>query len=303
MEEKTEEPVIRLDSVDKYNKLYGFETRHPLVAVVDLRKATTSVNHVRFNYGLYALWLKHGQQCSIRYGRQNYDYQEGTIVSFAPGQAVEVLMAENVEQADAVGLLFHPDIIHGTVLGKCIDDYHFFDYDSAEALHLSVREQQVIVDVLGSINSELEMPVDRHSQTILVDRIKLVLDYCQRFYDRQFITRHKVNSDVLTAFEQNLKEYFNSGEAERSGLPTVAYFADKAFLTPGYFGDLIKKETGLTAQQLIQNKLVVLSKQFLLDSRYTINQVSAYLGFLYPQHFSRFFKTHVGMSPKEYKDS
>ncbi len=157
--------------------------------------------------------------------------------------------------------------------------YHFFDYDSAESLHLSERERQMITDTLQSIRYEMEQPVDKHSQTILTDRIKLILDYCQRFYDRQFITRHKENSDVLSAFEQHIKTYFEQGEAVRHGLPTVAYFADKACLSPGYFGDLIRKETGLTPQVYIQQHILTLSKQLLLDPSQSIAQVADRLGF------------------------
>ena len=298
-------PIVSLDNVDYYNKLFGFETYHPLVTAVDLREATRGPEqHTKWRYGLYALFLKHGVQCSIRYGRQKYDYQEGTVVSFAPGQMVEVKRTtEQVgKPSDVQGLPFHPDLIYGTQLGQHISDYHFFDYDSVESLHLSEREQQMFIDTLHSINQELRQPVDPHSQTILVDRIKLLLDYCRRFYDRQFITRHKQNSDVLAAFEKNLRAYFTDGTARREGLPSVRWFADKACLSPGYFGDLVKRETGLSAQQYIQQKIVALAKQQILDESLSISQVADALGFQYPQHFTRFFKRHVGVSPREYRD-
>ena len=302
----TDQPIISIDSIDQYNKMYGFETFHPLVSVVDIADAAPDhhPNHITLRYGLYALWLKNGIQCALHYGRRKYDYQEGTIVSFAPGQVVRVDMTEEQRQSKAhtVGLLFSPDLIYGTPLGKSISSYHFFDYDSAESLHLSERERQMFTDTLRSIRFEMEQPVDKHSQTILTDRIKLILDYCQRFYDRQFITRHKENSDFLSAFEQNIKAYFEQGEAMRYGLPSVAYFADKACLSSGYFGDLIRKETGLTAQAYIQQLVLALSKQMLLDSSKSITQVADQLGFQYPQHFSRFFKKLAGMTPKEYKE-
>lgn len=297
--------IISLDNVDYYNKMMGLQTYHPLVAAVDLREAKPAPReqYVKWRYGLYALFLKHGTQCSIRYGRQKYDYQEGTVVSFAPGQVVEVAYDPEraAQPSDVQGLLFHPDLIYGTPLGQHIGDYHFFDYESVESLHLSEREQQMFIDTLRSINQELQYPVDPHSQTILVDRIKLLLDYCRRFYDRQFITRHKQNSGVLVNFEQNLRSYFSEGTAQREGLPTVAWFADKACLSPGYFGDLVKRETGLSAQQYIQRKVVSLAKQLILDESYTINQIADTLGFQYPQHFTRFFKRHVGMSPRDYR--
>lgn len=297
--------LIAIDNIDAYNKLYGFETLHPLVSVVDLAQAKHQVNHATFRYDVYALWLKNGLQCTLHYGRRTYDYQEGTIVSFAPGQVVRVDMTDEQLSTpiQALGLLFHPDLLAGTPLGKAIATYHFFDYDSAESLHLSERERALITDTLHSIAQEMEMPVDKHSQTILTDRIKLILDYCQRFYDRQFITRHKENSDTLAAFERNIKDYFEQGTAMQSGLPSVAYFADKACLSPGYFGDMIRKETGLSAKLYIQQHILALSKQLLLDQSQSITQVADQLGFQYPQHFSRFFKKLTGMSPKAYREN
>ena len=302
----TDRPIISIDSIDQYNKLYGFETFHPLVTVVDIDDAAPEhrPNHITLRYGLYALWLKNGCQCTLHYGRQKYDYQEGTIVSFAPGQVVSVDMTEEQQHSTAhtQGLLFSPDLIYGTPLGKSISSYHFFDYDSAESLHLSERERQMFTDTLWSIRFEMEQPVDKHSQTILTNRIKLILDYCQRFYDRQFVIRHKENSDILSAFERNIKDYFEQGLAVRGGLPSVAYFADKACLSSGYFGDLIRKETGMTAQYYIQQHILALSKQLLLDPSQSISQIADRLGFQYPQHFSRFFKKFAGMTPKEYRE-
>ena len=294
--------IIQVDSVDAYNKMYGWKTLHPLVTIVNhAEEPPVDMNHSRLNYGLYALFLKQGEGCSIRYGREKYDYQEGTVVSFKPGQVVEVEWDESRPMPPSRGLLFHPDLIYGTPLGQRIHDYSFFDYDQREALHLSEREQRIISDLLDSIQDEQEHPVDKHSQTLITDAIGLMLDYCMRFYDRQFITRKKVNSDIMSDFEKGLAEYFSSGEAERKGLPSVAYFADKAHLSAGYFGDLIKKETGLTAQRYIQNKVIDLSKQYVMDPRLSINQVAYKLGFQYPQHFTRLFKQQVGMTPSEYR--
>ncbi len=300
----TDQQITPIDSIDAYNKMYGFETFHPLVTVVDIANAACRPNHITLRYGVYALWLKNGIQCTLHYGRRKYDYQEGTIVSFAPGQVVRVDMTEEQQHSTshALGLLFSPDLLYGTPLGKAIMGYHFFDYDSAESLHLSERERAMFTDTLNSIRYEMEQPVDKHSQTILTDRIKLILDYCQRFYDRQFITRHKENSDILSSFEQNIKAYFEQGKALQDGLPSVGYFADKACLSPGYFGDLIRRETGMTAQLYIQQHILALSKQLLLDQSKSITQVADHLGFQYPQHFSRFFKKLAGMTPKEYRE-
>ena len=296
------ERIIQIDSVDAYNKLYGWETLHPLVTVVNHANPMASdLNHSRLNYGLYALFLKQGDGCSIRYGREKYDYQEGTVVSFKPGQVVEVEWDESRPMPPSRGLLFHSDLLYGTQLARRINDYTFFDYDQREALHLSEREQHMVVELFDRIEEELQHPIDRHSQTLITDAIGLLLDYCMRYYDRQFITRHKVNSDILTAFHQQLREYFESGHPERNGLPTVAYFADKAYLSPNYFGDLISKESGTTAQRHIQDAVIERSKQLLIETRLPVSEIACQLGFEYPQHFSRLFKSRTGMTPNEYR--
>lgn len=298
------ENIIQLDSIDTYNKLYGLPTLHPLVAVIDLTKAKRIVNHLKINYGVYALFLKNGVSCTLRYGRQYYDYQEGTIVSFAPGQLVGVEMTESEEQAtpEVYGLIFHPDLIHGTALGQKISRYTFFDYAQNEALHLSEQERGIIMDCLHKIEYELSYPVDKHSRDLLAVQIELILDYCLRFYDRQFCTRAKVNSDILTRFERLLNEYYVGKEAKQNGLPSVRYFADRVYLSPGYFGDLIKRETGRTAKEYIQRKIIELSKHKLLGSSQSISEVAYSLGFQYPQHFIRLFKREVGCTPGEFKE-
>ena len=298
----SENHIIQLDSVEAYNKLHGVETLHPLVTVVSHQTLASGLNHSKLNYGLYALFLKQGDGCSISYGREKYDYQAGTVVSFKPGQVVTVDWDDSRPMPESRGLLFHPDLIYGTPLAKRIYNYTFFDYDQREALHLSEREQRIVSDLLDSIQEELLHPVDKHSQTLITDSISLLLDYCMRYYDRQFITRHKVNSDIMNRVQHELEEYFSSGEAERKGLPSVAFFAEKVFLSSGYFGDLIKKETGLTAQRYIQNKVIDISKQYVSDKKLTINQVAYKLGFQYPQHFTRMFKQLVGMTPTEYRN-
>lgn len=231
--------IIQLDSIKAYNELYGLPTLHPLVTVVDLTKARQMANHVRMNYGVYALFIKHGIGCTLRYGRRNYDYQEGTVVSFAPGQLVQVDMEDEEVSQDVNGLIFHPDLIYGTSLADKMSKYSFFCYEQCEALHLSEQELQTLTQCLRNIQMEMEHPVDQHSRDLLCVYIELFLDYCLRFYDRKFYTRSKVNSDVLQQFEHELSLYFQNSHAK--GLPSVRYFADKACLSPGYFGDLIKK--------------------------------------------------------------
>lgn len=296
------EEVIKLDTIDQYNKLYGAETLHPLVSIIDTSQAETEFpNHVTFNYGLYALYLKQVKCGDLRYGKQLYDYQEGTVTSFAPGQVVEIRRDKNV-RPQSLGLIFHPDLIRGTSLGQHIRQYSFFSYASNEALHLSEEEKNIYRDCLEKIRMELARPIDKHSKRLITRNIELLLDYCMRFYERQFTIRSKVNKDILVKFEELLDAYFQSDRPQAEGLPTVKYFADKVNLSPNYFGDLVKKETGRTAQEYIQNKLLALAKQEILGSAKSVSEIAYQLGFQYPQHFTRIFKKNVGYTPTAYRD-
>lgn len=297
---ETRPRTIPLYSVEAYNHLYGLETLHPSVAVIDLKKAKNPVNHVLMNYGVYALYLKNGENCTVKYGRASYDYQEGTVVSFAPGQLVGVESESDVIQQDVVGLLFHPDLIFGTPLGEMIGKYTFFDYSQREALHLSEQERKIFMECLERIRQEIEYPIDPYSADIISSHIQTLLDYLNRFYSRQFITRRKVNKGILAAFEKQLKEYYTQGRG-REYVPTVAYFAANANLTPGYFGDLIKKETGSAPQELISRYVIMLAKQRLASTDDDVGNIAYDLGFQYPQHFSRLFKRLTDLSPSDYR--
>ena len=292
--------VIKLDTVDQYNQFFGLETLHPLVSVVDLSEATKFPTHFTMNYGIYALFLKKVKCGDIRYGRQIYDYQEGTVTSFAPGQVVETEIQQGVKPS-AHGLLFHPDLIKGTSLGQDIKQYSFFSYASAEALHLSEEEKGIFMDCLEKIEMELQHPIDKHSKRLISRNIELLLDYCMRFYERQFITRSESNKSVLVKFEALLDDYFQSDKPQTDGLPSVKYFADKVFLSPNYFGDLIKKETGKSAQEYIQTRMIDLAKDMIAGTEKTVSQMSYELGFQYSQHFNRIFKKIVGYTPGEYR--
>lgn len=294
------ENVININSVDDYNRLFGLETIHPLVSVIDLSGTTKYPRHFTLNYGVYALYLKESICGNIRYGRRNYDYQEGTIVSFAPGQVAETELDENFRPR-ARGILFHPDIIKGTSLGAEIGSYSFFSYSSTEALHLSEDEKNIITDCLEKTKAELNRPVDKLSKRLIARNIQLLLDYCMRFYERQFITRAKANNDVLERFEALLDEYFAGDAPRKEGLPTVKYFADRVYLSSNYFGDLVKKVTGKTASEYIRNKLIDVAKEKIAASDKTVSEIAWELGFQYSQHFNRIFKKKVGITPSEYR--
>lgn len=294
------EDIIKLDSVDTYNKMRGVETFHPLVTVIDLSQAVPMPAQT-FNFGLYAIYLKELKCGELRYGRHNYDFQEGTLVFIAPGQVLGVQPNVTTFQPYGWALLFHPDLIKGTSLGDKIQAYNFFSYDVNEALHLSEKERQIALDCFSKIQYEMEHSIDQHSKTLITSNIELFLNYCNRFYDRQFVTRDHSNKGVLEKFEDLLMAYFSEKKASTKGLPTVAYFAWELNLSANYFGDLIKSETGITAQEYIQTKVIDLAKQRIFDHDKSISQIAYELGFSYPQHFTRLFKQKVGMSPTEYR--
>jgi AraC-like DNA-binding protein len=198
-------------------------------------------------------------------------------------------------------MLFHPDLLLGTELGKKMHSYSFFSYSSNEALHLSAKERKVILSLLEKIQFELEQTIDKHSKKLIVANIELFLDYCVRFYDRQFLTRELENQGSLEKFDDLLNTYFKSDKPQKHGTPSVGYFADQLHLSSNYFGDLVKKETGRSAQEYIQNKLIEEAKERVFDPNKSVSEIAYELGFKYPQHFTRLFKQRVGHSPSEFR--
>jgi AraC family transcriptional regulator, transcriptional activator of pobA len=292
---------ITFNSIQAFNDHYGWETRHPLVSVVRFDREH-KIEEATYHYGLYALFLKENKGCKLSYGRTEYDFNEMTVTSFAPGQSIHVEPNPEVIYPKWTALLFHPDLLNRTQLGRNISRYEFFDYTSNEALHLSESEIVIFRDVLSMIQQELLHDIDRHTRELIVSNIELLLNYCLRFYDRQFITREEINHTVVRKFATLLDRYI-AEKAIHEGLPSVAYFADKCCYSPKYFGELVKTETGRTAKDFINSRLIRAAKQLLSDEELNITQVSQQLGFEYPQHFVRFFKSHTGKTPSEYKKS
>ena len=291
--------IINFKSISDYNTFNNHTTLHPLVSIVDLSKAGTRQYH-KMNFGIYCVVLKDVMCGDLKYGRNYYDYQEGTLVFFAPGQVVEV-ESNGYYQPKGYALIFHPDLIHGTSLGKIINEYNFFSYNTSEALHVSERERQMILDCFSKIEVELQQPVDKHSKKLIASNIELFLNYCDRFYDRQFITRDHVHKGILEKFEALLNDYYASDKPLVNGLPSVAWCADALHLSANYFGDLIKKETGRSAQEYIHTKIIDAAKSRIFDNSKTVNEIAYELGFKYPQHFTRLFKQHTGYTPNNYR--
>jgi len=290
---------IFFNTIQEFNDYQGVETLHPLISVMRVE----NVDHIKecvMHYGLYAIYLKENKGCKLSYGRTPYDFDEMTVTSFAPGQSVKVEPNPDVPFAKFTALAFHPDLLNRTSLGKQMSRYGFFDYSSNEALHLSASEVEIFRGVLAMIDQELHRGIDKHTRELIVSNIELLLNYCLRFYDRQFITREEINHSVVKKFLSLLDEYITT-KAESEGLPTVAWFADKCCLSNGYFGTLIKTETGRTAKDIINDHLLVKSKELLQSDFLTVAQVSQRLGFEYPQHFVRFFKALTGRSPSQWR--
>ena len=294
--------IVRVDHVFDYNDSLGIETLHPLVSVIDMSKCPR-MRHSRRLYGFYCIFLKDVKCGDLRYGRNYYDYQEGTLVFTAPGQVVGVEDNGEVFQPKGWALLFHPDLLRGTQLGRNIRNYTFFSYEVREALHLSEQERRTILDCLHNIRHELQHAIDRHSRTLVVNNIEMFLNYCVRFYDRQFITRSDVaGKDILARFERTLDDYFLSDKPQTEGLPTVQYCAQELHLSANYFGDLVKRLTGKTAQEHIRLRLIDAAKERIADPARSIAEVAYELGFKYPAHFTRLFKNVVGCTPNRYRN-
>ena len=292
--------IIKADTIEQYNRFFGFQTRHPLVGIVHFDRSENQPTH-KMTFGFYALFLKKTVGCTINYGKTKYDFDDETVVCFAPGQTVGIHRIEDGPVPEADALLFHPDFLLRTPLAQKMKQYGFFSYASNEALHLSADERVIVQDYMNKIAHELERPIDKFSKPLIISNIEVLLNYCMRFYERQFVTREALNNDVLARFERLLDEYWDSGTARLQGLPTVKYFAEKVCLSPNYFGDLIKKETGRSAQEYVQRKIMDTAKDLLSGTDKSIGEIAYALGYRYPQYFSRAFKKAVGCTPNEYR--
>lgn len=297
-------PIIQIKSISEINNFVQSKTKHPLVAVVDFSKLDEQMEEgTRISCDFYSIMFKNYCANKLRYGRQTYDFQEGSLVCIAPKQVLT--MDSEIEKKEDMmgwGLFFHPDLLRGTSLGNKMNDYTFFSYETSEALHLSDKEKQILFDCVQKIESELQENIDIHSQTLLVSNIELLLNYCSRYYSRQFITRKSINSNTVAQVQTLLKNYFKTEKLQEKGLPTVKYLADNVHLSASYLSDLLKKETGMNAQDHIHYYLIEEAKNVLLNTDNSVSEIAYSLGFEYPQYFSKLFKQKTGQTPIEYRN-
>lgn len=296
------ESFINIHSISDLHHYYDLESpKHPAVTVIDLTKIkrnNVDFAHHFYHLGLYTVVYKKFQG-RLKYGRSDYDFQEGALMSTAPDQVMQP--STDTEIDEGWFLAFHPDFIYGSELGKKIRNYTFFDYGSSEALHVSDVEKKTLDIVISTIETEYSKNIDRHTQGLILNSIALLLNYCDRFYERQFFTRSKLSSDILQNFEQLLNQYFDNENLIDKGVPEVKYFAEKLHLSSNYLSDLLTKYSGKTTIEHIHLKLVDKAKNLLLGTSKSISEIAYELGFEHPSHFTKIFKRKTGESPKEFR--
>ncbi|WP_426484347.1 helix-turn-helix domain-containing protein [Flavobacterium sp. 2] len=297
---------IHLQTISDLFRFFHLEQaiQHPLVAVVDFSQVNESITEdTMISPDFYGLIFKNYNRNNIKYGRKIIDFQDGSLICVAPNQILE--MDNEIEVSSNMmgwGLFFHPDFIRATSLNNKLKDYSFFSYDIQEALHLSEKEKQILYDCVLKIESELKENIDIHSQDIIISTIELLLNYCSRFYGRQFITRKNSNNSIVTQVEKILSDYFSEKNIQEKGLPTVKYLAEQVYLSPGYLSDLLKKETGKNAQDHIHFYLIDEAKNILLNTNKSVSEIAYSLGFEYPQYFNKLFKQRTGKTPLEFRN-
>ncbi len=303
MQRKMKTDIHHIKTISQLHEMQGFpKPTHPLISIVDVSQWEIPEQWIGFKSttALYSIALK-DKSCGMMYGRNMYDFDEGVMIFTAPNQVQQITKVQKLNEIKGWMLFFHPDLIRNTSLGKNIDNYKFFDYDVHEALHLSDAEQQTITECANMIKQEISERIDNHSQTVIASSLELLFNLCNRYYERQFITRKNSNSDTVSKIEKLLKEYFKSEELKNAGLPTVKYLAEKVHLSASYLSDLLKKETGMNAQDHIHYYLIEEAKNILLNTNHSVGEIAFSLGFEYPQYFSKLFKQKTGKTPVEYR--
>lgn len=297
--------IIHLDSIGQLHKTLGHtKPQHPMISIIDAADVVISPDmlNTKMTADFYYVSLK-DRSCGIKYGRNTYDFDEGVLIFTAPRQVITITREMKMGESNGWMLFFHPDLIRDTHLDQEINNYSFFGYDVHEALHLSGKEEQTLNQCVNDIRAEYRQRIDQHSKGVITAGLSLLFKHCLRFYERQFHTRSGANKDFITQFEYDLKQYFNSSLPSTEGMPSINYFAAKAHLSPHYFSDLLKKETGRSAKDHINDYVVERAKGLLLRTEHSVGEIAYHLGFNYPHYFTRLFKARTGYTPAAYRTS
>ena len=301
---KTMDDIFQIETIADMHKVFGLEKpKHPLVSVIRFNNADIKeeYHHVRCVFGMYCISLKNEAIGSMQYGRNSYDFQDGSMLFMKPGQVLTYDGHQSTAEDPGWALLFHPDLLRRSTLGNTISNYSYFSYELNEALHISDDEKQSLNELIEKIEKEYQQNIDRHSQKLIISNIELLLDYCTRYYDRQFYTRTNLNKDVLVSFESLLNNYYREDKQHNQGIPTVTFCGQELNMSPKYLSDLLKKETGKNAKTHLDDFVMNRAKNLLLSSTDTVSEIAFDLGYEYSQHFSKTFKAKIGMSPGEYR--
>ena len=294
--------VYKVGTISELHKIAGFEKpKHPLVTIIDYSKVNVENGPESGSFACSFYTVNYKKHCDFIYGRQPFDHQEGTLHCTAPDQVITYNNKKGADSTEGWGLYFHPELIRNTALGEKIQEYSFFMYSENEALHLSEQEEQTLLTILKQMENEYHTNIDHYSNELIISNIELLLNYCKRFYGRQFITRTNHNKDIIASFEKFISDYCNSDQLKSNGIPSVKYCAGVMNLTPNYLSDLLKSETGKNTLQHIHYHLLEKAKLLLINSGKSISEIAFELGFEYPQNFSKLFRKKVGMSPTLYR--
>lgn len=296
----------RIKTISEFHRLRGLpKPEHPLISVVNMDSITRSPDKHQQNSVLdfYTVAIKRALNVKYKYGQQEYDFDEGVMFFMAPNQIFGVEFGENAVKPSGWLLLVHPDFLWNTALAKTVKRYGYFDYSVNEALHLSEKEETTLIGIMRNIEQEYRSNIDAFSQNVMISQIELLLNYADRFYNRQFITRQKSSSDLLARLEDLLNGYFDNQNESQTGLPTVTFIADRLNVSPNYLSDLLRTLTGQSAQQHIHNKLIERAKEALTTTSLSVGEIAFRLGFEHPQSFSKLFKNKTEQSPLEFRNS
>ena len=296
----------RIKSISEFHQLRGLpKPEHPLISIVNIENITIppSANEVGIIFDFYFISLKSVLNATYKYGQNDYDFSEGTLFFMSPNQILSINVETYTEKPSGWVMLIHPDFLWNTALAKNIKKYEYFDYSVNEALWLSKKEETIIHNIIQNIRQEYHTNIDKFTQGIIISQIETLLNYSERFYQRQFITRNTDNHQILNRLEKFLSDYFNSDDLVSKGLPTVQQIADNLNLSPNYLSGLLKVLTGQSTQQHIHDKLIEKAKEELSTTSRTISEIAYELGFEHPQSFSKLFKTKTNVSPLEFRQS